>query len=301
MKQWFGTFEPGHFPTSEQYLRAILRIGLTSDNEKPTADNEFQRSILLFHADKACPKVAGQGYWTKHQRMEGLMSFVGPKDQHVDTYVTPSTEAICYIYFKNLRPKVIYEVECDRENPHNLPGTSHDKKNERWATIWSDAKIGQSKYGGWSPEALTEFSTITRAVTESRKRKTTKKADEWLLKQIRKRHKYVEKGEKKKKVKISPQKPDAPKAVIVPFDGEVEHESGHVDLSALGIDGGEIDSDEGDSDDFDDGSESDSEVDPVSGSNPPQGPNQGSDPPQAGNPGSVPPQPPPAGASAAAS
>ena len=301
MKQWFGTMEPGHYPTPEQYLRAILRIGLTSDTEKPTADNEFQRSILLFHADQACPKVAGQGYWTKHQRQEGPMSSVGPKDQHVDTYVTPSTEAICYIYFKNLRPKVIYEVECDRENPHNLPGTSHDKKNERWATIWSDAKIGQSKYGGWSPEALTEFLTTTRAVTESRKRKTTKKADRWLLKAIRQRHKYVEKGEKKKKVKISPQKPDAPKAVIVPFDGEVEHESGHVDLSALGIDGGEIDSDEGDSDDFDDGSESDSEVDPVSGSNPPQGRNQGSDPPQAGNPGSVPPQPPPAGASAAAS
>ena len=300
MKQWFGTMDPGYYPTPEQYLRAMLRIGLTFDKDKPSA-NDFERSILLFHADQACPKVAGQGYWTKHQRMEGLMSFAGPKDQHVDTYVTPSTEAICYIFYKNLRPKVIYEVECDRENPHNLPGTSHDKKNERWATLWSDAKIGQSVYGGWAPEALTEFATVTRAVMESRKRKTTKKADAWLLKQIRRRHKYVEKGEKKKKVKISPQKPDAPKAVIVPFDGEVEAETGGVDLSALGIDGNEIDSDDGDLDDFDDGSESESEVDPVSGSNPPQEPNQGSDPAQAGNPGSVPPQPPPAGASAAAS
>ena len=104
---------------------------------------------------------------------------------------------------------------------------------------------------------------------------------------------------KKKKIKISPKKADAAKAVIVPFDGEAEAETGDVDLSALGIDGGEIDSDEGDSDDFDDGSESDSEVDPVSGSNPPLGPNQGSDPAQAGNPGSVPPQPPTAPATGA--
>ena len=301
MKQWFGTMDPEDYPTPEQYLKAMLRIGLGFDKDKPSA-NDFERSILLFHADQACPKVAGQGYWTKHQRMEGLMSFVGPKDQHVDTYVTPSTEAIACIYFENLRSKVIYEVECDKKNPHNKPGTSHDKKNERWNTLWSDAKIGQSKYGGWAPEALTEFATVTRAVMESRKRKTTKKADAWLLKQIRRRHKYVEKGEKKKKVKISPQKPDAPKAVIVPFDGEVEHESGHVDLSALGIDGVEVESDEGlDSDDSDNDAESESEVDPVSGSNGALGPNQGSDPGQAGNQGSVPPQPPPAGASAAAS
>ena len=139
------------------------------------------------------------------------MSFVGPKDQHVDTYVTPSTEAICYIYYKNLRSKVIYEVECDKNNPLNKPGTSHDKKNDRWATLWSDAKIGQSVYGGWSPEALTKFATITRAVMESRKRKTTKKVDAWLLKQIRRRYKYVEKGEKKKKVKFRLKNPTHPK------------------------------------------------------------------------------------------
>ena len=301
MKQWFMSMEPEDYPTPEQYLKAVLRIGLGFDKDKPSA-NDFERSILLFHADQTCPKCAGQEYWTKHQRMEDLMSWAGPKDQHVDTYVTPSTEAICYVYYKNLRSKVIYEVECDKDNPLAKAGTSHDKKNERWNTLWSDAKIGQSKYGGWSPEALTEFSTITRAVTESRKRKTTKKADAWLLKAIRQRHKYVEKGEKKKKVKISPTKADAAKAVIVPFDGEVEAESGVVDLSALGIDGGEIDSDEGDSDDSDNDDESEeSQVDPVSGSNRALGPNQGSDPAQAGNPGSVPQQPPPAGASAAAS
>ena len=128
--------------------------------------------------------------------------------------------------------------------------------------------------------------------------------DEWLLKAIRQRYNYVEKGEKKKKVKISPKKADAARAVIVRFDCEnyAEGEIEDVDLSALGIDGVEVDSDEGlDSDDSDNDAESESEVDPVAGSNPPLGPNQGSDPAQAGNPGSVPQQPPPAGASAAAS
>jgi hypothetical protein len=102
------------------------------------------------------------------------MSTVGPKDAHVDTYVTPSTEAIPCTYFKNLRSKVTYEVECDKENPQAKPGTSHDKKNKRWATKWSDAKIGQSVFGGWSSEALTKFSNITKAVTEARTTKSEK-------------------------------------------------------------------------------------------------------------------------------
>ena len=251
MKQWFATMDPKDYPTPEQYLRAVLRIGLQVDKSDPSINDFDRESILLFHGDMVCPKCAGQDYWTKHQRMEGLMSFVGPKDQHVDTYVTPSTESIAYIYFKNLRSKVIYEVECDKANPHKKLGSSHDKKNERWATPWSDAKIGQSVFGGWAAEALTKFSTITRAITESRKRKTTKRADKWLLKAIRQRYNYVEKGEKKKKIKISPKKADAARAVIVPFDGEAEAETGDVDLSALGIDKIEVDSDEGDSDDSD--------------------------------------------------
>ena len=61
MKQWFGTMEPEYYPTPEQYLRAMLRIGLTFDKDKPSA-NDFERSILLFHAAQACPKVAGQDY-----------------------------------------------------------------------------------------------------------------------------------------------------------------------------------------------------------------------------------------------
>ena len=110
MKEWFATLEPENYPTPEQYLKAVLRIGLGVDKNDPSI-NDFDRDILLFHADIVCPKCAGQDYWTRPQRMEGLMSFVGPKDLHVDTYVTPSTEAIACIYFENLRSKVIYEVE----------------------------------------------------------------------------------------------------------------------------------------------------------------------------------------------
>ena len=264
-------------------------------------------TILLWHADIACPKCAGQDYWTKQQRCEGLMSWQGPKDQHVETYVTPSTEAFACIYFENLLSKFIYEVECDKENPQAKPRTSHDKKSDRWATKWSDAKIGQSVFGGWSPEALTKFLNITRAITEARKWKMTKKADKWLLRAICDRHKYVEKDEKKKKVKISAPKANAAEVVIVPFDCEKEAEAkaGDVDLSALGIDGFEVEFDDVvDSDDSNKDDESEPETDPVSGANLPLGPNQGSNPAEVGNPGPVPPQPPtPAvtGASAAAS
>ena len=77
-----------------------------------------------------------RNYWTRRsrpQQCEGLMSSVGPKDEHVETYVMSSTEAIACNHFENLRSKVIYEVEMDKENPNAKPGTSHDKKSDRWA------------------------------------------------------------------------------------------------------------------------------------------------------------------------
>ena len=92
-------------------------------------------------------------------------------------------------------------------------------------------------FGGWSPEALTKFSIITKAVTESRTMKRTKIADKWLLKAIHDWHKYVEKGEKKKKVKISAPKANTAEVVIVPFDCEkdTEAKAEDVDLAILGI------------------------------------------------------------------
>ena len=84
MKEWFATLEPENYPTPEQYLKALLRIGLGFDKDKPSA-NDFDRAILLWHADIACPKCAGQDYWTKQQRCEGLITWQGPKDQHVET------------------------------------------------------------------------------------------------------------------------------------------------------------------------------------------------------------------------
>jgi hypothetical protein len=70
------------------------------------------------HADIAVPKCAGADYYTKPQCQEGLTSSSGPVDGHVDTYVTPSTEFIVCVYFKNLYIKIVYEVEMKRLFPN---------------------------------------------------------------------------------------------------------------------------------------------------------------------------------------
>ena len=101
----------------------------------------------------------------------------------------------------------------DKLHPNAKPASSHDKKNDRWLTRWSDAKIGQSTFGGWKSEALNKFAAISQAITESRTTKRTKNADKWLLKAIRDRHNYVEKGQTTKKVKILA--PTAPTAKVV--------------------------------------------------------------------------------------
>ena len=143
-----------------------------------------------------------------------------------------------------------------------------------WAIKWSDAKIGQNTFGGWSPEALTKFSNITKAITKARTMKRTKIADKWLLKAICDRYKYVEKGKKRKKVKISAPKAHAAEVVIVPFDCEkdTEVEAEDVDLTILGIDLLDIESEHGlvDSDDSDNESKNEDQTDPTSGGNPPQ-------------------------------
>ena len=71
MKQWFMTMEPEDYPTPERYPKAVLRIGLTFDKDKPEL-NAFERSILLWHAAIACPKCAGSNYWTRPQRCDAL-------------------------------------------------------------------------------------------------------------------------------------------------------------------------------------------------------------------------------------
>ena len=59
-----------------------------------------------------------------------------------------------------------------------------------------------------------------------------------MLKAIRDRHNYVEKGQKTKKVKISAPTAPAAEVVIVPFDCEqgTAAKAGGVDLAKLGID-----------------------------------------------------------------
>ena len=282
--------QPKDYPTPGQYLKAVLRIGLTFDKEDPEKGDK-ERSILLWHADIAVPTCAGSEFWTRHQCCEGLMSVVGPKDCHVDTYVTPSTEAIVCIYFENLLSKVIYEVEMDKLHPNAKPGSSHDKKNDRWLTKWSDAKIGQSTFGGWKSEALNKFAAISQAIVESRTTKRTKNADKWLLKAIRDQHNYVEKGQKTKKVKILAPTAPAAEVVIVPFDCEqgTAAKAGGVDLTKLGIDLLDIESEHAlkDSDNDSEGedeSEKEDEIDPKSGANRPLGSIPGSIPVQAGNP-----------------
>ena len=290
MKERFMTMEPIDYPTPGQCLKAVLWIGLTFDKEDPTKGDK-ERDILLWHADSAVPKCAGSEFWTRPQRCEGLMSSVGPKDGHVDTYVTPSTEAIVCVYFENLLSKVIYEVEMDKLHLNAKPGSSHDKKNDRWLTKWSDTKIGQSTFGGWKSEALTKFLAISNAITESRTKKRTKIADKWLLRAILNWHKYVEKDQKTKKVKILAPTAPAAEVVIVPFDCEQgpAAKSGGVDREELGITLLDIESEHAlkDSDTDSEGEDESGKedgTDPQSGANPPLGTTPGSIPVQAGNP-----------------
>jgi hypothetical protein len=128
MKEWFTTMEPKDYPTPRQYLKAVLPIGLTFDKEDPSCGDK-ERGIFLWHADIAVPKCARSEHWTRPQRQEGLMSSVGPKDHHGETYVTPSTEAIVCIYFENLLSKVVHEVEMEMLCPNTK--SPHDKKNDR--------------------------------------------------------------------------------------------------------------------------------------------------------------------------
>jgi hypothetical protein len=76
----------------------------------------------------------------------------------------------------------MYEVKCKRLNPNEK--TPHDTKNDRWCTKWSNAKIGQSTFGGLKLEALTKLLALTKAITHVRTLKRTRKADMWLLKAL---------------------------------------------------------------------------------------------------------------------
>ena len=185
----------GMAPTPLQYLRVVLRKGLTPEEEPDEAQLAMNLMWFEWHWEEMVPKCAGKDFWVQGQRYHGIMSEHGPADNPDFHYVSTPTEALCVLFLENGWKKWEYEVREEEK------GRKWDKEDKRWVTKWSDAKVGQKVYGGWSNEGRKRFADLIKKVQKARVSARGKLAERACLVALKIKHNITDKKPKKPKKK----------------------------------------------------------------------------------------------------
>ena len=103
--------EPIDYPTPGQYLKGGVAVWPYFSQGRPRQKVTQKGIFFCGMPTLRSQNVPDRNFGPDPSAVKALCLSVGPKDGHVDIYVTPSTEAIVCVYFENLLSKVICEVE----------------------------------------------------------------------------------------------------------------------------------------------------------------------------------------------
>ena len=169
-------------PNPAQLARVIMRKGLEFDDEDPNK-NETERQWFLWYWQFLLPKICGKNRWGQSIRNFGTISGHSVPGKAERKYVTPSDEALVLLLFENCGQRFPYTAKCLKNH------TKPDKNAEQYQSKWTNAKIGQVKWGGWSLEGRKRFLTIQQKVSKVRRKNRTAEVETWALREIRRLNK----------------------------------------------------------------------------------------------------------------
>ena len=204
----FPKNKEAEFPTDNEILELCMRDKL----DDKTDEAERKRYQVLFdnYWNVLIPKVAGHYAWGPTKRHHGLLSEMKQDDTDPEAMpcVSASDEAFLVILWLNCYPKWKFREECKRQTPQ----VDVAEDDPQMQTLYTDAKGGQMKFGGWSSEGVKKYEEVLEMIQKNRTDQQVyiKQVEELALSRIRKQEKVDEKEAARKTKKKAAKKKDEP-------------------------------------------------------------------------------------------
>jgi hypothetical protein len=145
-------------------------------------ENKEHYDLLMWYVDKYLPACGGQKWFNQQLRQKHFAAekvSIGGSDPKV--LVPISTEALGILIAENCHDKWVNIGNWKKDDPKRvIPKSGPDAA--QFQAKWSDANVGQVKFGGWKAECYPVFQ---RYVEEVQKARQNDEANNWT------RHRYA--------------------------------------------------------------------------------------------------------------
>lgn len=143
--------------------------------------NERKKALVIWYYDRFLPVVAGHKYFGDKMKLQHIPGDLVDIFDKKRVLIPITTEAFGILNVDNCYDRWVNTCEWKKDDPkRKIPKKGADAA--QFAAKYTDSKVGQVKFGGWSPDAYTKFQELIDTIQEARKKD---EADGW------KRQKYA--------------------------------------------------------------------------------------------------------------
>eukprot|EP00797_Seminavis_robusta_P004556 Sro1299_g260681.1 (241) ;mRNA; r:13605-14327 len=176
-------------PTPEQLKAVVMReVPLEDLAQDASAQEKAAREEIKLHSslytEKLLPCVAGASSWFRESiRHNQLISVAKWKGK---LCVPPGSEAMTLLIYENsyTRWNLCFQPgnnDCGRKK-WTAPKSSKDSETKKFATKYSNSKVGNAKYGGWSNAGRRRYNALKLEVQDARAKPNAQDAEQQMLK-----------------------------------------------------------------------------------------------------------------------
>jgi hypothetical protein len=140
------------------------------DLEEDGPEQQKMKALVIWYYDKWLPMVAGQKYWGDKMRLNfkhipsDKVKIYGEEEK---VLIPITTEAFGILVLDNCYDRWINTCEWKKDDPkRRVP--KKGAESVQFGAKYTDSKVGQVKFGGWTPDAYTKFAEYIQKVQENR-------------------------------------------------------------------------------------------------------------------------------------
>lgn len=184
---FYKSGEVAEIPTTEELIQILNREGLVGD----TPEAKRLRTVFAFFWDKIMARVCGDQRWCPRFRHYATMSTAEDPQEPGVLLVQPQDEAFAVLTWENYQAAWHYKANwqyIDKKDINLLPTEKGNPEEFKKIpkTLYTDAKGGVKKFGGWSKSARKRLTVLEKMVVEGRKKDHTQEVEMACLEMVRK-------------------------------------------------------------------------------------------------------------------